>query len=95
MTKLTTSLLLFTFCFFFFTTFAFASSHCQPIYGGGVTDKKVCLTPTPPTTTKGGLPVAPAPNLQTTPATGPEMIGLLALISSAIAGIFLRRKTTK
>ena len=46
-------------------------------------------------TTKGGLKVFPAPAVTITPPTGPEMLPLIGLIPSAIAGFFLRRKTSK
>jgi len=45
------------------------------------------------TVTKGGLPVAPAPKVVTTPATGPEMLPLLALIPSGLAGYLFRKKS--
>jgi uncharacterized repeat protein (TIGR01451 family) len=44
-----------------------------------------------PATTKGGLPVMSEPKSQTTPATGPEGIALLALIPSGISGFLLRK----
>jgi len=44
-------------------------------------------------TTKGGLPVMPAPTMKQTPPTGPEMLSLAALIPAAGAGIFLRRRS--
>ncbi len=47
------------------------------------------------TTTKGGLPVLPAPGLKQTPATGPEMLGLIGLIPAGLAGLLLRRKASK
>jgi uncharacterized repeat protein (TIGR01451 family) len=43
--------------------------------------------------TKGGLKVFPAPAVTTTPSTGPEMLPLIGLIPSAVAGFFLRRKS--
>lgn len=46
-----------------------------------------------PAQTKGGKEVFPLPEAQVTPPTGPEALPLLALIPSALAGIFLRRKT--
>lgn len=47
-----------------------------------------------PSTTKGGQPIyQPQPTTQN-PETGPEMIPLLALIPSALMGMFLRKKTT-
>ena len=42
-------------------------------------------------TTKGGLPVLPEPKSTTSPSTGPESLGLLALIPSGIAGYLLRK----
>jgi uncharacterized repeat protein (TIGR01451 family) len=45
--------------------------------------------------TKGGLKVAPAPSMAVTPPTGPEMLPLIGLVPSAIAGFFLRRKASK
>lgn len=51
-------------------------------------------TPTPiPGVTKGGLKVFPQPKVITTPPTGPEMLPLIGLIPSGIAGFFLRRKS--
>ena len=46
------------------------------------------------TTTKGGLPVMPAPTLKETPPTGPGTLALLSLIPAGLGGIFLRRKTS-
>ncbi len=55
-----------------------------------------CITTTPGTsTTKGGLPVYPAPQMKQTPATGAEMFSLLGLIPAAGAGLFLRKKSSK
>lgn len=51
-------------------------------------------TPTGVPTTKGGLPVVPAPvNITTTPSTGPEALPLLALIPTGIAGLIFRKKS--
>lgn len=44
-------------------------------------------------TTKGGLPVMPAPGLKQTPSTGPEMLPLFGLIPAGIGGLLLRRKS--
>jgi uncharacterized repeat protein (TIGR01451 family) len=44
-------------------------------------------------TTKGGLPVYPAPSMNQTPATGAEMFSLLGLLPAAGAGLFLKRKS--
>lgn len=46
-------------------------------------------------TTKGGLFVQSSPTINTAPATGPEMLPLLALIPSGIGGLLLRRKTSR
>lgn len=46
-------------------------------------------------TTKGGLPVLSAPGLKQTPATGPEMLGLIGLIPAALGGLFFRKRTSK
>ena len=52
-----------------------------------------CIQTTQPVTTKGGLPVYPAPVMNQTPATGPEMLPLLGMIPTALAGFALRRKS--
>lgn len=46
-------------------------------------------------TTKGGLKVFPAPEVKTTPSTGPEMFALIGLIPSGLAGLVLRKKASK
>ncbi|EKD86034.1 MAG: hypothetical protein ACD_37C00515G0001 [uncultured bacterium] len=46
-------------------------------------------------TTKGGLPVMPAPKMGQTPSTGPEMLPLFGLIPAGIAGLLLRKRTSK
>lgn len=43
--------------------------------------------------TKGGLKVFPAPKTTSTPPTGPEMLGLIALFPAGIGGFILRRKS--
>lgn len=45
------------------------------------------------TTTKGGLPIVPPTTVTTTPATGPELLPLIGMIPTGIAGFLLRRKT--
>lgn len=45
------------------------------------------------TTTKGGLPVLPAPKVTTTPPTGPELIPLIGLLPAGLSGWFLRKKS--
>lgn len=42
--------------------------------------------------TKGGLKVFPAPAVTTTPSTGPEMLSLIGLIPTGLAGFMLRKK---
>lgn len=49
-------------------------------------------SPVIPPTTKGGEPVYPTPETTTVPKTGPELLSLLGLLSSAGAGLILRRK---
>lgn len=44
-------------------------------------------------TTKGGQPVYPATNPESTPPTGPESVAVLGLLPMALSGIYLRRKT--
>lgn len=46
-----------------------------------------------PSETKGGTKVFPAPKTKTTPPTGPEVLALLPLIGSGIAGLLLRKKS--
>ena len=52
-----------------------------------------CIQKTPPTTTKGGLPVYPATPITTTPPTGPEALAIFALLPSGISGFLLRKKS--
>lgn len=52
-----------------------------------------CVTVPSQTTTKGGLPVYPAPVVKTTPSTGPEALALFALAPLAGIGQFLRKKS--
>lgn len=76
---------------------------CIRVYGGGTKDncvKMASAIPVPQygnnqggSTTKGGLPVYPAPSMNQTPATGTEMFSLLGLLPAAGAGLFLRRKS--
>lgn len=47
------------------------------------------------TETKGGLKVFPPQKVLTSPATGPEMIPLMALLPTGILGAFLRKKAVK
>jgi len=49
-------------------------------------------TQTLPAQTKGGLPIQQPAPLKTTPATGPEALGLIGLIPAAATGLWLRRK---
>lgn len=45
--------------------------------------------------TKGGMTTQPAPAVKSQPSTGPEMLGLAALLPAAAAGWALRRKSKK
>ncbi len=45
--------------------------------------------------TKGGLPIVPPGKVITTPATGPEMLGLIGLLPAGIGGWFLRRRSNE
>lgn len=52
-------------------------------------------TPTPAktgNTTKGGLPVVSPTPVKKTPSTGPEMLGIIALVPAAATGFYLRKK---
>lgn len=55
---------------------------------------QLCMEKTAPLVTKGGLTVMPAPKVQKSPATGPEMAYLFGLLPLGSLGYFLRRKTT-
>jgi len=46
-------------------------------------------------TSKGGFPVFPAPTIATSPATGGELLPIISLIPTGIAGFFLRKKAAK
>lgn len=46
-------------------------------------------------TTKGGLPVHPAPKAKSTPQTGPEALALIGLIPAGLSGLYLRKRTGK
>lgn len=48
-----------------------------------------------PSETKGGLKVFPPQKVLTSPATGPEMLPLIALIPTGALGAFLRKKAVK
>lgn len=56
-------------------------------------NSQLCIQKGAAPTTKGGLPVLPAPTMTTTPPTGPEMAVLPLLSGSGILGYFLRRKS--
>lgn len=47
-----------------------------------------------PTETKGGIPVYTPPLTQEMPNTGPELLGIIALLPAGAVGIFLRRKSS-
>lgn len=73
-------------------------NHAEAISGNDFSDDNsgLCIQKVVTTaTTKGGLPVMPAPVINETPATGPEMLSLLAMIPTALAGFLLRKKTSK
>ncbi len=79
-----------------------AYKGCTVIYGGGQNHCIDLVSQIPPSTTggnqnpgiiKGGFPVYPAPVMNQTPATGPEMLPLLGMIPTALAGFALRRKS--
>lgn len=53
------------------------------------------LVTTVPTETKGGLKVFPPQKVLTAPATGPEMLPLIALLPTGAFGMFLRKKAVK
>jgi uncharacterized repeat protein (TIGR01451 family) len=55
--------------------------------------KEVTVTTVIPETTKGGQPIYQAPKSEKSPDTGPEIFGLIGLIPSAAAGLFLRNKS--
>lgn len=46
-----------------------------------------------PSESKGGKKVFPTPEVTTTPPTGPELFALIPLMGSAVAGVFLRKKS--
>lgn len=50
------------------------------------------VTMTQPTT-KGGQTIYPTPGVKNSPSTGPEMLGLIALLPAAGAGLYLRKRT--
>lgn len=54
-------------------------------------ESSFCISHNLPTT-KGGIPVYPTTPTKTTPKTGPEMLAIIGLIPSGIAGIIMRRK---
>jgi len=58
-------------------------------------NSQLCIQKGVAPTTKGGLPVLPAPVMTTTPPTGPEMAVLPLLSGSGILGYFLRKKSSK
>lgn len=79
------------------------AADCTIIYGGGKIECQSDATPLPtatpipaapsnPTQSKGGLPINPPSNATTSPATGPEILGLISLLPAAGIGVWLRRK---
>lgn len=47
-----------------------------------------------PIETKGGLKIFPAPQVNATPPTGPEVLALIGLIPTGALGFFLRKKAS-
>jgi uncharacterized repeat protein (TIGR01451 family) len=59
----------------------------------GQDNTQFCVNVPSQPTTKGGIPVYPAPVVKTTPKTGPEALVLFALAPLAGVGQFLRKKS--
>lgn len=96
--KIFLAVLFFILHYSFFIIPAAAAVRCEPVYGGGLTE--FCVqTQTPiqsgPTPAPSGFPVFPAPLVTKTPATGPEILPLIGIISSGVVGWILRRKSSK
>lgn len=82
------------------TSVAFADTNCLQVYGGGLTDKQICPSPTPKlvplprtNTTTGAQTVYPTGKSQSTPNTGPESLSYIILLGMLVGGIYLRTKT--
>lgn len=80
--------------FIFYISAAEAAILCEPAYGGGLSEfcVQTQITPTP---APSGFPVFPAPQVSKTPATGPEALPLIGIVSSGLVGWILRKKTGK
>lgn len=78
----------------FYISTAEAVALCEPVYGGGLSEfcvqTQITSTPAP-----SGFPVFPAPQVTKTPATGPEILPLIGIVSSGLLGWIVRRKTEK
>src|SRR6185437_4238270 len=91
-----------TFCAFSAQQTVSAQTNCLPVNNGGTTNRQVCLTPAPqsptatpqsaPSQTKGGLPIYPSSNSQSTPSTGPDDWALPSLLFLGAVGLLLRKK---
>ena len=71
---------------------AASTSNAVPTPMSGFHTPNDSLTNQP--TTKGGYPVQSPPIINKQPNTGPEMLGIVALLPAAIMGFALRKKTT-
>jgi len=103
--KLFLPILLFAFCYLvlsgvegLLTIPVNAAFLCEPVYGGGLSE--FCIQkPTPiqsgPTPKKEEFAVFPPPQLTKSPATGPEALPLIGIISSGVVGLLLRKKFSK
>lgn len=58
-------------------------------------EAKLCIQKQVLGVTKGGQKVFPAPTITQAPSTGPEILGLIALLPTGIAGFLLRKKAIK
>lgn len=67
----------------------------KPVAGVAVTPLPGKGAPAVPPVTKGGLKVFPPPKVVETPPTGPEALGLLALIPTGALGAYLKKKASQ
>lgn len=58
-------------------------------------EKPLAVTPVVTTITKGGFPVFPSQTIVSAPSTGPEALGLIALIPTGLTGWFMIRSASK
>lgn len=85
---------LFAIYYFLLTIPVKAAVVCEPVYGGGLSEFCVQIQTTP-TPAPSGFPVFPAPQVVKTPATGPEALPLIGILSSGLLGWIIKRKTEK